>query len=125
MRFEFSASEVNYTFEDTVHILGFAADPATDYVILQRPTEVDEQDKSLGQDTYYVEVCADGVSGYGGIKSVLLKDRTLDIDLNEGVSWRDDLSAIRIHLSGDLSLGELERWLTFIFGNTSTTVSIA
>ena len=69
MKYEFDANEISYTFENGIHILGIAdaKDEPQDFIILQRETEYTEQDKELGQDTYYIEICADGVAGYGGI----------------------------------------------------------
>ncbi|WP_406805786.1 Imm10 family immunity protein [Burkholderia semiarida] len=126
MKFEFVANDVNYTFEDGIHVLGLvdSADEPQDYVILQRGTEFDEQDRKLGQDTYYVEVCADGVAGYGGVKSVSLHAGTLNIELEDGAKWREDLSSIEIDVQGAKDREGLSAWLAAIFSGTSTTVEL-
>jgi hypothetical protein len=126
MKFEFVANDVNYTFEDGVHVLGLvdSANEPQDYVILQRGTEFDEQDRRLGQDTYYVEVCADGVAGYGGVKSVSLDAGTLNIELEDSAKWREDLSSIQIDVQAAKDRERLRAWLSAIFSGTSTTVTL-
>lgn len=126
MKFEFVANDVNYTFEDGIHVLELvdSANEPQDYVILQRGTEFDEQDRKLGQDTYYVEVCADGVAGYGGVKSVSLHADTLKIELEDGAKWREDLSSIQIDVQAAKDRAGLKAWLSAIFSDTSTAVAL-
>jgi hypothetical protein len=126
MNFEFVANEVTYTFEDGVHVLGLAdsASEPQDYVILQRGTEFDEQDKELGQDTYYVEICADGVAGYGGVKFVSLRSDTLNIELEDGARRREELSSIQVHIRADGNREDWKVWLQNIFAGTTTKVTL-
>nr|WP_249192408.1 Imm10 family immunity protein [Burkholderia cenocepacia] len=126
MKFEFVANDVNYTFEDGIHVLGIvdSTNEPQDYVILQRGTEFDEQDRKLGQDTYYVEVCADGVAGYGGVKSVSLHADTLKIELEDGAKWREDLSSIQIDVQPAKDRAGLKAWLSAIFSDTSAAVAL-
>jgi hypothetical protein len=126
MKFEFAANDVTYTYDDGVHVLGLvdSANEPQDYVILQRGTEFDEQDRKLGQDTYYVEVCADGVAGYGGVKSVSLRAGTLNIELEDSAKWRDDLSSIQIDVRAAKDREGLRAWLSAIFSGTSTLVAL-
>ncbi|KVF68040.1 hypothetical protein WS75_30065 [Burkholderia sp. FL-7-2-10-S1-D7] len=126
MKFEFAANDVTYTYDDGVHVLGLvdSANEPQDYVILQRGTEFDEQDRKLGQDTYYVEVCADGVAGYGGVKSVSLRAGTLNIELEDSAKWRDDLSSIQIDVRAAKGREGLRAWLSAIFSGTSTLVAL-
>ncbi|KVD61197.1 hypothetical protein WI87_10830 [Burkholderia ubonensis] len=126
MKFEFVANDVTYTFKDGVHVLGLvdSANEPQDYVILQRGTEFDEQDRELGQDTYYMEVCTDGVAGYGGVKSVSLHAGTLIIDLEADAKWREDLSSIQIDVRAAKGRDGLKAWLPAIFAGTSTSVAL-
>ncbi|MBU9170877.1 MULTISPECIES: Imm10 family immunity protein [Burkholderia] len=64
MRFEFVANEVSRTIRRWHAYFGAGSAKPEDYVLLHRTIEVDQQDRELGQDTYYLEVCTDGVAGY-------------------------------------------------------------
>ncbi|QNP49488.1 Imm10 family immunity protein [Diaphorobacter aerolatus] len=122
MKFEFSANEVNYSFENGIHTLGLADDKnePKDYIILQRSIEIEEKDRELGQDTYYIEICADGVAGYGGIKSVLLSANTLKIEIGENAIWRGDLLLIEINIQVAKNFKGLRDGLSAIFLGTNT-----
>ena len=126
MKYEFDANEISYTFENGIHILGIAdaKDEPQDFIILQRETEYTEQDKELGQDTYYIEICADGVAGYGGIKAILLSANLLNIEIKEDATWRCDLSAIKINIQAIKNIDNLKAGILAIFrgGNLVTTL---
>ena len=117
MKYEFNANEVSYTFENGIHILGIAdtKDDPQDFIILQRETKYTEQDKELGQDTYYIEVCADGIAGYGGIKSILLSANLLNIEIKEDATWRGDLSEIKINIQAIKNIDNLKAGILAIF----------
>ena len=117
MKYEFNANEVSYTFENGIHILGIAdtKDDPQDFIILQRETKYTEQDKELGQDTYYIEVCADGIAGYGGIKSILLSANLLNIEIKEDATWRGDLSEIKINIQAIKDIDNLKAGILAIF----------
>lgn len=55
-------------------LVGFYDDPISPsrYLLLQRSVEPDDQDKTLGHDTYHVEWCEQGQSIYGGIEEFIL-----------------------------------------------------
>lgn len=74
MSVKFSAAYYDASAEEAVLTVGFAdnADNPQHFLILQRAEEPDEQDKELGQDTYYVEIGNPGMAGYGGIDDVLV-----------------------------------------------------
>ena len=117
MKYEFDANEISYTFENGIHILGIAdaKDEPQDFIILQRETEYTEQDKKLGQDTYYIEICADGVAGYGGIKAILLSANLLNIEIKEDATWRCDLSVIKINIQAIKNIDNLKAGILAIF----------
>ncbi|WP_369979331.1 Imm10 family immunity protein [Xanthomonas bundabergensis] len=60
--------------EGEFHLVGFAnhESDVECYFMLQRALEFDEQEVSLGMDTYHVEWCGQENSGYGGISRFLL-----------------------------------------------------
>ncbi|WP_034185391.1 MULTISPECIES: Imm10 family immunity protein [Burkholderia] len=121
MEFRFFANIVTYTFENGVHIVGLADhDPPSSYVILQRETDDDEQDKALGLDTYYMEVGEDGVAGYGGVTSVSLQGKMLNIELSRDVAWTEGLALVTIVVHATDSLGQLKRGLTEVFAGEAT-----
>ena len=117
MKYEFDANEISYTFENGIHILGIAdaKDEPQDFIILQRETEYTEQNKELGQDTYYIEICADGVAGYGGIKAILLSANLLNIEIKEDATWRCDLSVIKINIQAIKNIDNLKAGILAIF----------
>lgn len=64
--------------EGEFHLVGFAdhESDAENYFMLQRALEFDEQDASLGMDTYHIEWSGQENSGYGGISQFsLARDR--------------------------------------------------
>jgi hypothetical protein len=108
-------------------LVGFADElHATDrYLLLQRAFAHDDQDIALGQDTYHVELCDQGQSGYGGIaRCVLHRDRLevfftpevqIELDGVEGASI-----TFRI---GDEEYSILQRQLSDVFrGNDCFTM---
>ncbi|MBL8296725.1 MAG: hypothetical protein JNN30_00120 [Rhodanobacteraceae bacterium] len=63
------------------HLIGFA-DREYDtevYLMLQRSFADDEQDVRLGMDTYHVEWCDQGSSGYGGVSRFVLKTTSAEV----------------------------------------------
>jgi hypothetical protein len=126
MKYEFNANEISYTFENGIHILGIAdaKDEAQDFIILQRETEHTEQDKKLGQDTYYIEVCADGAAGYGGVKSIFLSANLLNIEIKEDATWRNDLSAIKINIQAIKNIDNLKAGILAIFRGQNVVTTL-
>ncbi|WP_218077814.1 Imm10 family immunity protein [Burkholderia sp. A2] len=107
-------------FEDGIHVVGFAdRDPPTNYVILQRGTEDDEQDEALGLDTYYVEVGERGVAGYGGVESVSLRGEMLNIELAPDARWAQGLGLVTIALRATDGLEHVRQGLAAVFAGTS------
>ncbi len=125
MDFRFFADVATYTFEDGVHVVGLAdRDPPTQYVILQRGTEDGEQDEALGLDTYYTEVCENGVAGYGGVESVSLRGEMLNIELAPDAAWAQGLGLVTIVVRATDSLEHVKQGLTAIFAGTPTRLCI-
>ena len=125
MDFRFFADVATYTFDDGVHVVGLAdSDPPTHYVILQRGTEDDEQDAALGLDTYYVEVCENGVAGYGGVESVSLRGEMLNIELAPDAGWAQGLGLVTIVVRATGELERVKQGLAAVFAGTSTRLHI-
>ncbi|MBY8608253.1 Imm10 family immunity protein [Burkholderia arboris] len=125
MDFRFFADVATYTFDDGVHVVGLAdRDPPTNYVILQRGTEDDEQDAALGLDTYYVEVCENGVAGYGGVESVSLRGEMLNIELAPDAGWAQGLRLVTIVVRATGELERVKQGLAAVFAGTSTRLRI-
>lgn len=125
MDFRFFADVATYTFDDGVHVVGLAdRDPPTNYVILQRGTEDDEQDAALGLDTYYVEVCENGVAGYGGVESVSLRGEMLNIELAPDAGWAQGLGLVTIVVRATGELERVKQGLAAVFAGTSARLRI-
>ncbi len=71
--------------EDDVIMIGFADDEfnTKDHLMLQKALEFDEQDKALGQDKVHITYIDELYSAYGGIIKLILKDKTVEIQLDE------------------------------------------
>lgn len=74
---EFKAATVSINMQGDAQIVGFADDAAmpNEYLVLQRPLHISDQDRNLGQDTYYFEISGQLDSGYGGIQQAILYSR--------------------------------------------------
>lgn len=85
--------------------MGFADDPVdtTEYLLLQRGVEDDEQDIRLWMATYYVEIDGQGASCYGGISTCDLRPSQLIITFTPKGAARPgcDQAGITFDLSPD------------------------
>lgn len=85
---------------------------------LQRGLSFDEQDRRLGQDTYCLSVNCGEATHYGGVVSWSLRERVLEIRLDDGAQeglevdegFRLDLRAL-----DEATLGAIEAGLHRIF----------
>lgn len=107
-------------------LVGFAdsdRDPET-YLTLQRALEFDEQNSSLGMDTYHVEWCDQGSSGYGGISRAVLTPTAVELAFDaEGSAFLGGLQALRISFQlRPGQLPELRRALERIFEGSGCLV---
>lgn len=92
------------------HLVGFA-DQEFDtrfYLMLQRALEHDEQDRALGMDTYHVEWCDQGMSGYGGISRLLLCPNGVEVSFEPQAGAKLN-SMEHLSISFQLSRGEFLR----------------
>jgi hypothetical protein len=83
---------------DLVGFADNAQDPES-YLILQRALEFDEQDISLGMNTYHVEWCDQEYSGYGGISRAMLTPCSIQFVFDTmGIGFLGGLEALKISL---------------------------
>lgn len=86
------------------------------YLILQRSIETTEEEKKLGQDNYYYEICGPDSSGYGGMVEAVLTRDNLTIKLSSHLATRYKVGKIVVQIKIEDSLwDELRKGLTRIF----------
>lgn len=129
MKYQFEATHAVSGEEDEALQLAFADDRNTPEhsLILQRSLEADEQDRELGQDTYYVELGGGYGGGYGGVLAVTLTSARLTLHLHASGNGEadEDIDAIDIGLQHcGLSTGALEDALLGIFEGTATRLHL-
>ena len=112
--------------DEALILIGFCDDPASPsrYLLLQRSLELDDQDRSLGQDTYHVEWCGQGRSVYGGIEEFVLSSAGANIRFSaEAAEALGGLTELT--LTFDLSpeeFTELSRDLEALFAGTDCCI---
>ncbi|MDF9619097.1 Imm10 family immunity protein [Pseudomonas entomophila] len=104
MNKRFAATYFDASSEDEVITVGFADshDEPSEFIILQRADEVDEQDEDLEQDTYYVEMGEPGVAGYGGIEKVEVFSEKIILSFLKTCDWVKPLNAVQIDISNSV-----------------------
>ena len=128
MSLKFHATGYSACTEDEVQILGFADDgqPPGHYLLLQRAECFDEQDRQLGMDTYHVELGGQAVSGYGGIRQVLLAPGRLTLHFGDSQAWCRGLPSLEISWKPGLaSVEDVAMALGAIFLDTDTLIEVA
>ncbi|AZL72078.1 Imm10 family immunity protein [Pseudomonas oryziphila] len=101
---QFTAICFNFSREEDALIVGFADshDEPSEFIILQRSDEIDDQDEDLGQDTYYVEVGSPGVAGYGGLKKVEIFVDKVVFSFVEAYGWVKSLNSVQVNISSSI-----------------------
>ncbi|MBS4431121.1 hypothetical protein E2566_02690 [Pectobacterium punjabense] len=126
MSVKFSAAYYDASAEEAVLTVGFAdnADNPQHFLILQRAEEPDEQDKELGQDTYYVEIGNPGMAGYGGIDDVLVTTDKIIFTCSSATNWCKTIKTVEIGLTPKLgTIDDIDASLRQIFIDTPTKFS--
>jgi len=74
---KFHATRITCQVEDGVAMLGFADDDfnTTQYLLLQRTLEPDQQDRGLGMDKVHIELNSQIRSAYGNVEEAQLRTR--------------------------------------------------
>ena len=115
----FKANFIRCQDQDGVVMVGFADDEfnTTEYLLLQRTLEPDQQDCELGHDAIHVELDSPERSGYGGVKLIRLDGSTVRVELNEKIGRELGASAIEVELSAsDAELAALKEHLSLLVG---------
>ena len=104
MTVEWPASFFSATLEDDVWLVAFAdaADEPEHYLLLQRSTECDEQDATLGQDTYHLEISSPALSGYGGVAQVRIEQDRIIFSMDSTITWCAGLDQVVLLLAPEL-----------------------
>jgi hypothetical protein len=105
--------------DESCFVVGFTDAPyeTQQYLLLQRAFEHDEQDIELGQNTYYVELCSQAQSGYGGISRCDLYRDRMELEFSgDAVAELGGITDTRItfHLS-EIDFAVLHQRLSDIF----------
>ncbi|MFJ2319665.1 MULTISPECIES: Imm10 family immunity protein [unclassified Pseudomonas] len=126
MDIKFSAIYFDASSEDEVLTVALSdnAHEPEDFLILQRATEVDEQDVELGQDTYHVEIGNPGLAGYGGVDEVFIANDRLTFVFSDAVAWCKSIKTLEVRLSSQAEItGDLADLLGAVFAGQSTRIS--
>lgn len=121
MVLSFEASDVAIEENEfDVLVIGFYAED--NYLIIQQSLdEYDEQDVSLGMNTYHIERDDQSYGGYGGVKQVRLSRKLIEIDLDETGKENLDCDSVRINFeTDDETYTLLKEKLKQIFGEGLT-----
>jgi hypothetical protein len=124
MTWTLQAGTVSINTEDDPLLIGFADNESNpkQYLLLQRGRSFDQQDRSLGQDTYYVEISGQDSSFYGGIASCILSSDQLIFCVASG-NKHTQIEEIVVYLSVDRVVWEkLYNALKDLFEGTDVTV---
>jgi hypothetical protein len=122
----FHANHVSVDDMDDLWLVGFADKKfgSRDYLMLQRAYIDDEQDISLGMNTYHVERNDQRWSGYGGIRTFeLFRDRVIVTFTEKGAIEMGNVSSVEITFQvGAREFAELKERLERIFAGTSCLI---
>jgi hypothetical protein len=122
----FHANCVTIDDREDFWLVGFADDrfKTFDYLTLQRAFEDDEQDVSLGMNTYHVERNGQTWSGYGGIQAFELKrDRAKVTFTTDGAAKMGEVTEMEITFEiDDNEFSKLRDRLAKIFAGTHCLV---
>jgi hypothetical protein len=111
--------------EDDYWLVGFADDEfeTTQYLMLQRGMEDDEQDVRFGMNTYHVERDGQQYSMYGGIERFVLQRDRLLVDFTPEGQVRLQTSTMKITFAiSDEKFARLKEQLGRVFADTTCLV---
>jgi len=117
LQFEADAVEIEKT-ESDVLVVGFYAEE--NYLMIQQSLdEFDEQDISLGMNTYHIERDDQSFGDYGGVEKIELSRNLIEVVLNETGKENLQCDGLKIGFeTNNENYQMLIEKLTFIFGNT-------
>lgn len=120
MKINFTANDIVYEVtEDNSYLVGFADDKnePTEYVIVERAFEFDEQDIKLGMDSYYFEYSDQSNSGYGLCSKVIMRQNEIVFSINH--KSENDITSITVSYKDNAieDRQEYRKMLSNIFGD--------
>lgn len=88
--FELKVDYVFCGYEDDIITVGFADNEfnVNEYILLQKSTICDEQDKALGHDKVHITYTDELHSAYGGISKAFLGSNSLKLSLDKSTADR-------------------------------------
>ncbi|MCZ8518493.1 MULTISPECIES: Imm10 family immunity protein [Paenibacillus] len=116
----------NFDEEMEVVLVGFADQEfeTKEYILLQRSTESDDQDKALGLDKVHITINGEDCSDYCDIKEIILRSDSLEIILDDStvkVLQIPNHIAIRFNVAVD-QLQAIKNHLELMFRNEPETL---
>ena len=120
------ARAVSVSRESELLTIAFADEASSpeQYLLLQREFSFSEQDRTLKQDTYYVELSGQDTSFYGGISECMLSNDRLKLGIVPGKK-HTALQEIVILRNVDASVWKvLEEGLNKLFNGTNIKVNV-
>lgn len=120
MELNFIANHIVYELtEDDSYLVAYADDKndTEEYVTVERALAFDEQDISLGMNSYYIEYADQSNSGYDICSNVILRQNEIVFFIKN--EQMDDITSITITYKENLikDIKEYRRMLSDILGN--------
>lgn len=120
MEIKFTANHIVYELtEDNSYLVGYADDKndTEEYVIIERALEFDEQDISLGMNSYYIEYADQSNSGYDICNNVILRQNEIIFFVKNG--QMDGITSITVAYKENLikDIKEYRKMLSDILGD--------
>lgn len=120
MEIKFTANHIVYELtEDNSYLVGYADDKndTEEYVIFERALEFDEQDISLGMNSYYIEYADQSNSGYDICNNVILRQNKIIFFVKNG--QMDGITSITVAYKENLikDIKEYRKMLSDILGD--------
>lgn len=120
MEIKFTANHIVYELtEDNSYLVGYADDKndTEEYVIIERALEFDEQDISLGMNSYYIEYTDQSNSGYDICNNVILRQNEITFSVKNG--QMDGITSVTVAYKENLikDIKEYRKMLSDILGD--------
>lgn len=117
LHFETEAVEIEETDLDIL-IVGFYTDE--NYLMIQQSLDgYDEQDESLGMNSYHIERDDQSFGGYGGVEQINLERHTIEVELDEIGKQNLQCDRVKVDFETDEETYQtLAKKLKSIFGSS-------
>ncbi len=118
----FDAKCITYRIQDGIVIVAFADDAleTTQYLLIQRTLNPEQEDVVLGHDKAYVELGSQQRSAYGAIASAQLADDVVQVNFNERGLQATGYTAVKVALVAEnVDFAALAEHLALAVGESS------